>query len=270
MYSIQKLKPDRNFYGLLIPFAVLAIGALFGFLFSLKAAFYFVSVFFCIYALYSLLTFVRTRNTGFIVVSLYQISVAAMAFLAPDRIGGPRDPEMIFLMFLILFFLVWMIILLLTKKMKWRGREILEMAAGPVEDTGSGYTTRPLPAGKTEFTQKQIIQFAEFARRNLIAVPYIGKEKVVFVPVTAWREFPFIMGFKSDYTDETWVAFDFNGDVSVNISHRDYLNYNEELSFDQLCESMGNLFVDFIEMYKRGEGTRIIDRMNATGVSPFS
>ena len=270
MYSIQKLKPDRNFYGLLLPFAVLAIGALFGFLFSIEAAFYFVAVFFCIYALYSFLTFVRTRNTGFIIVSLYQVSVGAMAFLMPDRIGGPRDPEILFLMFLILFFLVWIIILFFTKKMKWRGREILEMAAGPVEDTGSGYTTRPLPAGKTEFSQRQIIQFAQFARRHLIAVPYMGKDKVVFVPITAWREFPFIMGLKSDYTDETWVAFDFNGDVSVNISHRDYLNYNEELSFDKLCESLGNLFIEFIVIFQRGEGTRIIDRMNTIGVSPFS
>ncbi|MFC1916924.1 hypothetical protein ACFLX1_02205, partial [Chloroflexota bacterium] len=116
----------------------------------------------------------------------------------------------------------------------------------------------------------QIIQFTQFVRRHLIAVPYTGKDKVVFVPVSAGREFPFIMGFKNDYTDETWVAFDFNGDVSVNISHRDYLNYNEELSFDQLCESLGNLFIEFIGMFQRGEGTRIIDRMNATGVSPFS
>lgn len=270
MYSIQKLKPDRNFYGLLIPFAVFAIGALFGFLFNLEAAFYFISVFFCVYALYSFLTFFRTRNPGFIVVSLYQISVGVMAFLMPDRIGGPRDPEIIFLLFLILFFLVWIIILFFTKKMKWRGREILEMAAGPVEDTGGGYTTRPLPAGKTEFTQRQIIQFAKFAMRHLIAVPYTGKDKVVFVPVITGREFAFIMGLKSDYTDETWVAFDFNGDVSVNISHRDYLNYNEELSFDQLCESLGNLFIEFMVMFQRGEGTRIIDRMNIVGISPFS
>ena len=144
------------------------------------------------------------------------------------------------------------------------------MAAGPVDETGSGYTTRPLPAGKTEFAQRHIIKFAQFAMSHLIAVPYIGKDKVVFVPVMAGREFPFIVGLKSDYTDETWVAFDFNGDVSVNISHRDYLNYNEELSFDQLCGSMGNLFIEFMEIFQRGEGTRIIDRMNNVGISSFS
>jgi hypothetical protein len=157
-----------------------------------------------------------------------------------------------------------------TKKIKWRGREVLELAAAPVDDAGNGYTSRPLPAGKTEFSQRQIMEFAEFARRNLIAVSYVGKDKVVFVPVMMGTEFGFILGLKSDYTDETWVSFDFEGNVTVNISHRDYLNYKEALSFDQLCSSLGNLFIEFIEMYLRGEGVRIIDRMDSVGIGVFS
>ena len=274
MYNIRKLKPDGNWCLALLPFALLAIGALLWLLFSPGATFYFIAVFFWVYALYSFITFIRTRNLGFIVAVLFQLSIGAMCFLLSlkisGKIGEPRDSLVIFLIFLVLFLWVWLIFLFLTKKMKWRGRDVLEMAAGPVEDTGSGYTTRPLPAGKTEFTQKQIIQFAQFAKRHLVAVPYIGRDKVVFVPVRAWHEFPFIVGLKSDYIDETWVAFSFNGDVSVNICHRDYLNYNEELSFDQLCGSLGNLFIEFMEMFQRGEGTRIIDRMNTAGISPFS
>ena len=112
--------------------------------------------------------------------------------------------------------------------------------------------------------------FTEFSRRNLIAVPYLGKDKVAFVPVMAGREVPFVLGMKSDYTDETWVSFDFDGNVSVNIAHRDYLGYKESLAFDQLCESLSNLFVEFLEMHQRGEGVRIIDRLNTVGVSIFS
>jgi len=168
------------------------------------------------------------------------------------------------------FFLIFVIYLTATKKIKWRGREILELAAVGVEDTGNGYTSRPLAAGKTEFSQGQIMEFAEFARRKLIAVSYVGKDKVVFVPVMMGREFGFILGLKSDYTDETWVSFDFEGNVTVNISHRDYLNYKEALSFDQLCGSLGDLFIEFMEMYLRGEGVRIIDRMDAVGIGVFS
>ncbi len=175
-----------------------------------------------------------------------------------------------FAVVLTIVFLVWLILLAATKKIKWRGREVLEMAAAPVEETGNGYTSRPLPAGKVEFSQQEIMEFAHFARRNLIAVSYVGKDKVIFVPVMMGREGSFILGLKSDYTDETWVSFDFDGNVTVNISHRDYLEYTEALSFNQLCTSLGNLFIDFIETYHRGEGVRIIDRMNALRVGVFS
>ena len=175
-----------------------------------------------------------------------------------------------FAVVLTIVLMVWMILLAATKKIKWRGREVLEMAAASVEETSNGYTSRPLPAGKVEFNQQEIMEFAHFARRTLIAVSYVGKDRVIFVPVMMGREFGFILGLKNDYTDETWVSFDFDGNVTVNISHRDYLNYIESLSFDQLCTSLGNLFVDFIETYHRGEGVRIIDRMDALRVGVFS
>jgi hypothetical protein len=50
----------------------------------------------------------------------------------------------------------------------------------------------------------------------------------------------------------------------------DYLNYREDLSFAQLCDSLGGLFIEFYELFKRGQGMRIIDRMDALGLSAFS
>ncbi len=167
-------------------------------------------------------------------------------------------------------FLVWAVYLVYTKKIKWRGREVLELAAAPVEEAGNGYTPRPLASGKTEYNKQQIMEFTEFARRNLIGVSYIGKDKVVFVPVMMGREFGYILGLRSDYIDDTWVSFNFDGNVTVNISHRDYLGYKEALSFDQLCASLGNLFIDFIEMYQRGESVRIIHLMDDVRVGIFS
>lgn len=270
MYTIRKLKPDRDFTMLLIPFALLVIAAFIGALFELQAAVYFLTLVFWLYALYSFITFLRTKNSGFIIASLYQLFAGLMIFSLPANTRGQPYPWAIFFGGGMLFFIVWLVILTLTKRIKWRGREVLELAAIPVEDVGNGYTSRPLPAGRTEFTQNQIMEFAEFALENLIAVPYVGKDRVVFVPVPMGKEFGFIMGLKNDYTDETWVAFDFEGNVSVNISHRDYMNYKEALSFDQLCESMGNLFIEFVELFLRGEGVRIIDRMDAVGISYFS
>jgi hypothetical protein len=59
------------------------------------------------------------------------------------------------------------------------------------------------------------------------------------------------------------VAFEEDGHVSVQITQRDYLNFQEDLNFDQLCQSLGDLFVEFIDLYRTKQGVRILDRMNA-------
>jgi hypothetical protein len=269
MYVIQKLKPDRSITGLIPAITALTGGALLGVLLGKEIGYTFIALFFWAYSIYTLMGLVRTRNLNFIIPALYQFFAGIVVF-SWGTTGGDDSRLTGFSMVLTLLFLFWLIYLVATKKIKWRGREIMELAAVPVEDTGNGYTSRPLPAGKIDFSRSQIMEFAEFARRNLIAVSYVGKDKVVFVPVMMGREFGFILGLKSDYTDETWVSLDFEGNVSVNISHRDYLNYKEALAFDQLCESLGNLFIEFMEMYTRGEGVRIIDRMDAVGVGVFS
>lgn len=269
MYVIHKLKPDRNFIPILIPFAALVGGAFFWVFFGMAAGFTFFAAVFAVYALYSFLTFIKTRNTGFVVLALFQLSAGLMVYTSPaSRQSGSSLP--MFFGALTFFFLVWTVILAAQKKTKWRGREVMELAAMPVESTGNGYTSRPLPAGKTDFTQAQIMDFSKFALQNLIAVAYIGKDKVVFVPVMMGKEYAYILGLKPDYTDDTWVAFGFDGSVTVNISHRDYLNYQEALSFDQLCTSLGDLFVDFMEMFQRGEGVRVIDRMDTLRIPYFS
>lgn len=269
MYIIQKLKPDRSITGLIPAITALTGGALLGVVLGKEAGYTFIALFFWAYCVYSLVGFIRTRNFNFVIPALYQFFGGIVVFSWGIN-GGEGSQLARFSVVLTVLFLFWVVYLTATKKIKWRGREILELAAASVEEVGNGYTSRPLAAGKTDFSQKQIMDFAEFARRNLIAVSYVGKDRVVFVPVLMGKEFGFIMGLKADYTDETWVSFDFEGNVSVNISHRDYLNYKEALAFDQLCESLGNLFIEFVEMYTRGEGVRIIDRMDAVGVGIFS
>jgi hypothetical protein len=78
------------------------------------------------------------------------------------------------------------------------------------------------------------------------------------------------LGLSGDYRDATWVNFDVNGEVSVHIAQKDYLDYREPLAFDSLCTSFGQVFIDFIELYSKGEGVRVIDRMDDLKLSFFS
>jgi hypothetical protein len=269
MYSLRKFKPDRSYGMILLPFGALAVFIAVGALSGFPAAYTLGGVFFTLYAAYSFLTYLRTANPGFIVVGLYQLSVGLAAFSWVAGLGQRPNRLALFWIAWMLFFAVWMILLAVTKRIKWRGREVLELSAASVEQASNGFTGRPLPVGKTDFDQRTILAFAAFARRHLIAATYVGHDRVALVPVREGREPAFILGLKSDHSGETWVSFDFAGNVSANVSQRDYLDYQEALSFDKLCRSLGDLFVEFVGLFQRGEGMRIIDRLDSVGLSMF-
>jgi hypothetical protein len=270
MFSIHKLRADHSIIGLIPALVSLFITALIGIFFGREAALTFLAIVFWGFSAYTFTGLWRTRNPHFIAPALYLLFGGLMIFFKSPASRGNPPPLVSLFILLTVAFLFWTIYLSLTKKVKWRGREILEMAAAPVEETGDGFTNRPLPGGKTNFSKQQILEFAEFASRNLIAIPFMGDNKVVFIPVMMGREFGYMLGLKRDYLDDTWVSFDFDGNVSVNISHSDYMKYQEALSFDQLCASMGDLFIEFIDTHQRGEGMRIISRMDNMRVGIFS
>jgi hypothetical protein len=271
MYYVRKLKPDRSVTGLLIILGILGIPAIVGALFGLALALKVLGVLIVLYAVYSLNAWLRTMNTGYLVATLYQAALGLFTLTMPsDLEAGLSSPFN--RIFLVIFILLLPVLgyYAFTKKIKWRGREILELVATPVEEVGNGYTPRPLPAGKLEYTHNELLAFAEFVRRNLIAITINEGQRVVMVVVKMGEEFRYMLGLQDHILDKTWVSFDFDGEVSVNISQRDYLEFREALSFDQLCESLGQLFIEFFELFRRGEGIRMIDRMDALRLSPFS
>ena len=101
-------------------------------------------------------------------------------------------------------------------------------------------------------------------------MPYYNHDKVLLVPVKMGEEYGILFGPNISYWNRTWISIDFDGNISVNVSKEYYLDYKENLSFDQLCESLGNLFIRFYEYYKKGEEIRIIDHLNEMKIGPFS
>jgi hypothetical protein len=170
-----------------------------------------------------------------------------------------------------LFFGAWMFGLAISKRYKWRGRDLLELAGQAVDETAAAtYTERPRPAGRAEYTAQELESFAAYCRRNLVALPFFERHRLVLVLVKAYEASPYVLGLKRDYGDETWVAFDDEGYVTVHISKDDYLLYRDDLSFDQLSAALGQVFMEFLTLYKQGKQVRIIDRLNAMPVGVFS
>ncbi len=273
MYRMQRLKSTGPFPSLFIPITILATFVLMIVLFDVKIAYYCLSVFFIVFASTSYIAYFQLHSPNILVVGTYQLLIGLLCASAPRDFGSHGNPHPLTAILLVLMFVfaIWTFYLMITKKAKWRGREIMELAALPVDAGDDAFTGRPRPVGSVETTTTTLHEFAEFLKRNLIAMPYIEKNRIVLLPMKeGWDSGLFLFRKPKNYTDRTWVAFDFDGNVTVYISQYDYLTYKEDLSFDQLCASMGNVFIEFLELFSAGKDVRIIDRLNAMPVNIFS
>lgn len=157
-------------------------------------------------------------------------------------------------------FFVLFIRVLFKRKIKWRYREVLELAARSVRSAEDGFTARPFPAGKIDAQPDELKSFAEFLLKQAIAYPIADGEKLVLV--IPENLFVYLAGLKKDYRAATYVEIDVNGKMAVKISEEDYRRYQQEFTFDQLCAALGNLFADFFEMHRNGKGADVIERMD--------
>ena len=137
----------------------------------------------------------------------------------------------------------------------------MELAALPVKESADGFTPRPFPAGEVNFNSDDIRGFTKFIMKHTIAFPYREDKRIIYV--LSNRLIKHMLFLKRDYADESYVSFDFKGNVSVNITKADYENYREELTFDKLCRSLGDLFKEFLLLYKEGKPDMILKRLNA-------
>ena len=265
MSLVRKLKPDRSITGAIFPLSILPIFGISSLIFGIRAGLIVLAGAMWVFALFYLYIFFRTWNLPQLAVCADGAYFGCMLLVFEPTFGinrmGAAEFKAGYFTGLIFFGIV-LVFLAANRRLKWRGREIFELAAEPIEEIGNGYTSRPHPVGKVEYTPQQMRAFARFCARHLIALPYITSKNITLVPIKMGEEFRRLLGLSGDYRDATWVNFDVDGEVSVHIAHKDYLDYREPLAFDALCISLGQVFVDFFELYTKGEGVRVIDRMD--------
>lgn len=270
LLSLRKLKPEKSVIGLIpaVTTMILFIGL--WLVWDRDTAYGFMAFALLGFGVLLFVAYVKIGNLGYLFNALFILIGGLTTGAIHDSVWHFNHSLMESLLGIQLISLILTIYLAITRKYKWRGREILEIAASPIKETRNGFTPRPHPTGRAEFSQQELMDFIGFIRRRMIALPYVEDDRVIFVPLNMARSLNHLYGWKVNLDDQTWVAFDFDGNVSVNIARRDYLNYQEHLSFDQLCQSLGNLFIEFLESFKKGEGKRIIAGLNALRENPFT
>lgn len=205
-------------------------------------------------------SFLRTKNWGHLIPMLFYVFIILIFFPPIISLTFSRLTKIILAACALILF-IGEIFVLSTKRINWRYREILELAANPVNESTDGFTPRPFPAGEAQYTKEEIIGFSKFMIKHVIAYPFVEENRVVLV--VPENMFAYMLFLKHSYKKDTYVSFDFKGNVSVNIAKKDYQKYKEEFTFDKLCYSLGNLFIEFLELYQKGKSREIIDKLNA-------
>ncbi len=234
-------------------------------------AFYVLGGVYFFFSISPVVTFWRTRNSGFLAVTLFTILMGLVCVSAPPAFDDKSKIGFIPVLIVGMYGSL-MVVMYLTfnRKLKWRGQEIFELAALTVEDTGNSFTSRPRPTGNVSFSKTEMIRFMDFISRNLIAFVFKEESRTIFVLALPGDDTKYLFGIKKDYIEDTWVAIGNDGSISVNITQDDYLMFKTDLDFDQICQSLGNVFVDFLRLSQEGKESQIVDRMNVLRLHPFS
>lgn len=198
-----------------------------------------------------IISFLKTKKSIAIPAIMMNMSVSLSSFLHMEK--AMIIPNVLILVFIGYVFYYYLKHGLLKRK-------ILELAARPVDDTQNGFTGRPYPAGKIACSKGELHGFSELLKKLVIAVPIVEENGITLSLPDDW--FKRLYNTFGHYTDDTRVTIQYNGNVSVHISKYDYNKYKDELTFDQLCDSMGALFIQYFELFKNGEGDQLMGSIN--------
>jgi len=262
MNNSIKLKPNSPFWitlGVAL-IAMLLLIILFSTGFISEKTFQFgVSIILFVASLHHFVLFMRTKNSGFFIFMLFYFNISMLQLI----LAIDYDPMKIPLIITIIPLIILFFYTLFSKKTTIHYKKILELAAKPVDDTANGFTQRPYPAGEATYTREEIIGFAKYLNKRLISISYIEKNRVVLV--IAGNELKYLWTYRPCYQKDTYVSFDFSGNISAQIANSDYTKYKDELTFDKLCESLGDLFKTFLDFYQKGERDKIVDLIEKEG-----
>ncbi len=186
---------------------------------------------------------------------LMGITTAQASLIFPDH----DNPGIFGLTYFICFILIILFILINWnslyghERFEINSRRLFRLASERIIRADNGFTGRPYSGGKAECTKDELLGFVRFLHGNYIIKPFYY-ESYVCLSFSMNRSLIVIHEGK----EVSHVMIGYDGSVTVKVSDKDYMDYRERLSFDQLCASLADIFTRFLEYYKKGLESRIM------------
>jgi hypothetical protein len=144
-------------------------------------------------------------------------------------------------------------VLLKAFRLEQSARKIFRTAAQTVTSSGDGFTSRPYYAGNAEYSKEQITRFTQYLAGQMLVYPVFSETGVSLT---------FSMGKSplaiNDCGEVSFVIFENSGKITVHIASGDYRRFRKQLTFDRLCESIGDTFRRFLNYYIQNQEARIL------------
>jgi len=191
---------------------------------------------------------------------LIGITTAQVSFIFPNY----DDPGIFKLTYFICFVLIILFILInwnsfySHERFEINSRRLFRLASERIYKTDNGFTERPYSGGKVECTKDELLGFVRILHGNYIVRPFYYDSYVCL---------SFSMNTSllviNEGREVSHVIIGFDGRITVKVSDKDYRDYRERLSFDQLCASLAGIFTRFLGYYKEGLESRIITELKS-------
>lgn len=198
----------------------------------------------------------RYRNWIYPVLGfLMGITTAQVSFIFPNY----DEPGIFILTYFLCFILIILFILInwnsfySHERFEINSRRLFRLASERIFKTDNGYTERPYSGKKVDCTRDELLGFVRFLHGNYVIRPFYYESHIC---LSFSMNTSLVVIHEGKEVSHVIIGYD--GSVTVKVSDKDYRDYRERLSFDQLCASLADIFTRFLEYYKNGLDSRIM------------
>ena len=131
-------------------------------------------------------------------------------------------------------------------------RRLFKLAANLITDISDGFTERPYAAGNFSTDREQLLGFARYLEGKYIS-RCIHKQKDLYLLISLNRS----ILTTDDPVSVSHILIQESGKMTVYITKADYHQFRRRYNFNQLCESLGDVFIRFYNYYQEGRDNRI-------------
>jgi len=135
-------------------------------------------------------------------------------------------------------------------------RRLFKLAAQLIYETADGFTGRPFSAGEINASREELLGFSRFLEGKYITRVF-HEENTLYLTFSLNKSLLTVVNPK----EVSHISINESGIMTVFITETDYRQYRRTYNFNQLCQSIGEVFKRFMEYYRQGLEARIITEL---------